>query len=152
MSSSSPLAWFVPVFTVVERVWAIRPVHFRHAIFAFEEVWERQRTEVQPIACFWMPPNQDRPFGIQNRYMFSFDRQGALCATQAAWSEINSAAGRLSRSRRQIGDGDLRGASGVDGDQQIIFGISRAGECEHVEGIGTVTQFSNQIPANVSTV
>src|SRR5271155_4720363 len=140
------------MLTIMERVRTIRPVHFGHAISAFEKVWERQRAEVQAIGCFWMPPNQDRPPGIQNCYMFGFDRQGTLCATEAAWSEVNSAASRLSRRRRQIGDGDLRGAACVDGDQQIIFGISRAGEREHDEGIGTVTQFSNQIPANVTTV
>src|SRR5579862_5686538 len=104
------------MFTVMERVWTIWPVHFGHAILAFEEVWERQRTQIQAIGCSWMPPNQYRPLGIKNRYMFSFNGQGALCATEAAWSEINSSTSRLSRCRRQIGDGDLRGAACVDGD------------------------------------
>ena len=70
------------MFTVVERVGAIWPVHFRHAVFAFEEVWQRQSTNIQTIGGLWMPPNYNGPFGVQNRYVLGFDRQGMLCAAR----------------------------------------------------------------------
>src|SRR5215467_7504355 len=113
------------MFTIVERVRSIRPVHLRYPIFALEEVWQCQRAKVQAIGCLWMPPNENRPFGVQDRYMLGFDRQCTLRATQAAWPEINPASRRLRRRRRQVGERDLRGTSRVDGDQQVILGIGR---------------------------
>src|SRR5215471_6880914 len=78
--NASLIAQAVPMFTIVERVRSIRPVHLRHPIFALEEVWQCQRAKVQAIGCLWMPPNEDRPFGVQDRYMLGFDRQCTLRA------------------------------------------------------------------------
>ena len=116
MPGSLLIAEFVPMAAVVKRVGTIWPVHFGHTVFAFEEVWQRQRTKIQAIGCLWMAPNQNRPFAVENRYMLGFDRQRTLRATQASWSEIDPASRWLRGRRRQVGNCDLRGTSGVDGD------------------------------------
>src|ERR1700751_4667481 len=54
----------VAMLPISERVRSIWPVHFRHAIFAFEEVRQCQRTEVQAVGRPWVPPSYDRPFGV----------------------------------------------------------------------------------------
>lgn len=81
MPSFLLIAEFVPMVAVIERVGTIRPVHFGHAVFAFEEVWQRHRTEIQAISCLWMPPNENGPLGIQNRYMLGLDWYGFLRAS-----------------------------------------------------------------------
>src|SRR5580704_4291089 len=100
MPSSLLIAQIALMFPVMEWVRAIWPVHLRHAIFAFEEIWQCQRTKVQAISCLWMSPYQNHPFGVQYRNMLGLDRQGTLCATKASWSEINPAPCRLRRRRR----------------------------------------------------
>ena len=71
--------------------------------------------------------------------MLGVDRKKSLRATQTTRPEIDLTADRLRFRGPKIQDRDARGASRINGHQQIFLLIEGIGEGEHVDRVGPIT-------------
>src|SRR3974377_1237997 len=83
------------MLAIVEWIWTVWPIHFRHTISALEEIRRRQAADIQAIPRLWVTVNFNRPFWIEECEMFGDDRKETLCAPQTTRPKIDVTTGRL---------------------------------------------------------